>query len=35
VFPGGDRLDLTRDAHRHVAFGFGVHQCLYGLPVTW
>jgi len=33
VFPGGDRLDLTRDAHRHVAFGFGVHQCL-GPPLA-
>jgi len=33
VFPGGDRLDLTRDAHRHVAFGFGVHQCL-GQPLA-
>ncbi|MFE3933772.1 cytochrome P450, partial [Streptomyces goshikiensis] len=20
--------DLDRDAHRHLAFGFGVHQCL-------
>ncbi|MDT8915259.1 cytochrome P450 [Amycolatopsis sp. PS_44_ISF1] len=28
VFPDPDRLDLTRDARRHVAFGFGVHQCL-------
>ncbi|MFG1700988.1 cytochrome P450 [Nonomuraea sp. NPDC049309] len=28
VFPDPDRLDVTRDAHRHVAFGFGVHQCL-------
>ncbi len=33
VFPDGDRLDLTRDAHRHVAFGFGVHQCL-GQPLA-
>ncbi len=33
VFPGGDRLDLTRDAHRHLAFGFGVHQCL-GQPLA-
>ncbi|MEU4253784.1 cytochrome P450 [Amycolatopsis sp. NPDC026612] len=33
AFPGGDRLDLTRDAHRHVAFGFGVHQCL-GQPLA-
>ncbi|WP_406674502.1 cytochrome P450 [Nonomuraea sp. N2-4H] len=28
VFPDPDRLDVRRDAHRHVAFGFGVHQCL-------
>ncbi|MDQ0380957.1 cytochrome P450 [Amycolatopsis thermophila] len=28
VFPDGDRLDVTRNARRHVAFGFGVHQCL-------
>lgn len=28
VFPGPDRLDIRRDARRHVAFGFGVHQCL-------
>jgi cytochrome P450 len=33
IFPDGDRLDLTRDAHRHVAFGFGVHQCL-GQPLA-
>ncbi|MFC9057177.1 cytochrome P450 [Streptomyces sp. NPDC057074] len=33
VFPGPDRLDLTRDARRHVAFGFGVHQCL-GQPLA-
>ncbi|MDS0134479.1 MULTISPECIES: cytochrome P450 [unclassified Amycolatopsis] len=33
AFPDGDRLDLTRDAHRHVAFGFGVHQCL-GQPLA-
>ncbi|MEU0794067.1 cytochrome P450 [Amycolatopsis sp. NPDC005961] len=33
VFPDGDRLDLTRDAHRQVAFGFGVHQCL-GQPLA-
>ncbi|MFE2336726.1 cytochrome P450 [Streptomyces coelicoflavus] len=23
-----DELDLTRDARHHLAFGFGVHQCL-------
>lgn len=32
-FPAGDDLDLTRDARRHVAFGFGVHQCL-GQPLA-
>ncbi|MCR6489164.1 cytochrome P450 [Amycolatopsis sp. OK19-0408] len=33
VFPDGDRLDLSRDSRRHVAFGFGVHQCL-GQPLA-
>ncbi|MFI0716312.1 cytochrome P450 [Streptomyces inhibens] len=33
VFPGGDTLDVGRDARRHVAFGFGVHQCL-GQPLA-
>jgi cytochrome P450 len=28
VFPDPDRLDITRGARNHVAFGFGVHQCL-------
>jgi cytochrome P450 len=28
VFPEADRLNIHRDARRHVAFGFGVHQCL-------
>jgi cytochrome P450 len=28
-----DVLDLARDARRHVAFGFGVHQCL-GQPLA-
>ena len=28
VFADPDRLDLTREARNHVAFGFGVHQCL-------
>ncbi|MFC4563794.1 cytochrome P450 [Nocardiopsis mangrovi] len=33
VFPEPDRLDIHRDARRHVAFGFGVHQCL-GQPLA-
>ncbi|ARF59624.1 cytochrome P450 [Streptomyces gilvosporeus] len=33
VFPGGDTLDVGRDARRHIAFGFGVHQCL-GQPLA-
>ncbi|MEV4755823.1 cytochrome P450 [Micromonospora sp. NPDC049559] len=33
IFAEPDRLDLTRDARRHVAFGFGVHQCL-GQPLA-
>ncbi|SFE64253.1 Cytochrome P450 [Actinacidiphila alni] len=34
AFPDGDRLDLARPgARRHVAFGFGVHQCL-GQPLA-
>ncbi|MGW2869870.1 cytochrome P450 [Kitasatospora sp. NPDC001225] len=38
VFGGADRLpadelDLDRDARRHMAFGFGVHQCL-GQPLA-
>jgi cytochrome P450 len=28
MFAEPDRLDLTREARHHVAFGFGVHQCL-------
>jgi hypothetical protein len=28
VFAAPDRLDVDRDARGHVAFGFGVHQCL-------
>ncbi|HEX6353188.1 cytochrome P450 [Actinophytocola sp.] len=27
-FPRGHDLDLTADAHGHLAFGHGVHQCL-------
>ena len=33
VFADPDRLDLGRDARSHVAFGFGVHQCL-GQPLA-
>ncbi|MEV0371183.1 cytochrome P450 [Streptomyces sp. NPDC050636] len=33
VFPAADALDVGRDARRHVAFGFGVHQCL-GQPLA-
>ncbi len=28
VFPGADALDWHRSARGHLAFGFGVHQCL-------
>ncbi|ONI77589.1 cytochrome [Kribbella sp. ALI-6-A] len=28
VFPEPDRIDLTRKASAHLAFGFGPHQCL-------
>jgi cytochrome P450 len=28
VFPDPDRLDIRRDARGHLAFGYGVHQCL-------
>jgi cytochrome P450 len=33
AFADPDRLDLTRQARHHVAFGFGVHQCL-GQPLA-
>jgi hypothetical protein len=33
VFDDPDTLDIGRDARRHVAFGFGVHQCL-GQPLA-
>ncbi|MEV5750778.1 cytochrome P450 [Actinoallomurus sp. NPDC052308] len=33
VFEDPDRLDLRRGARHHVAFGFGVHQCL-GQPLA-
>ncbi|MGE3447536.1 MAG: cytochrome P450 [Microbacteriaceae bacterium] len=33
AFPHPDRLDLGRAARHHVAFGYGVHQCL-GQPLA-
>ncbi|CCH31125.1 cytochrome P450 [Actinosynnema sp. NPDC047251] len=33
AFPDPDRLDITREARHHIAFGFGVHQCL-GQPLA-
>ncbi|MFF3462372.1 cytochrome P450 [Streptomyces sp. NPDC001984] len=33
AFAEPDRLDIHRDARHHVAFGFGVHQCL-GQPLA-
>jgi cytochrome P450 len=33
VFTDPDELDVSRDARRHMAFGFGVHQCL-GQPLA-
>lgn len=33
VFADPERLDLRRDAHGHLAFGFGVHQCI-GQPLA-
>ena len=28
LFPNPDNLDVARDSAGHVAFGFGIHQCL-------
>jgi len=33
VFPEPHRFDIHRDARHHIAFGYGVHQCL-GQPVA-
>jgi cytochrome P450 len=33
AFPDPDVLDIHRDARRHIAFGYGVHQCL-GQPLA-
>lgn len=33
VFADPDHLDIHRNARRHLAFGFGVHQCL-GQPLA-
>ncbi|MEV6175202.1 cytochrome P450 [Streptomyces sp. NPDC051954] len=32
-FPEPDRLDIHRQARHHIAFGYGVHQCL-GQPLA-
>ncbi|MFE1754882.1 cytochrome P450 [Streptomyces anandii] len=33
AFPDADRLDLTREGARHIAFGHGIHRCL-GAPLA-
>ncbi|WP_435796575.1 cytochrome P450 [Kitasatospora indigofera] len=33
LFGAADELEVSRDARRHLAFGFGVHQCL-GQPLA-
>jgi cytochrome P450 len=33
VFPGGDSLEVERGSHQHLAFGFGIHQCI-GQPLA-
>ncbi|MCW2883139.1 MAG: cytochrome, partial [Streptosporangiaceae bacterium] len=33
VFPDPDGLDIHRQARHHIAFGYGIHQCL-GQPLA-
>jgi cytochrome P450 len=33
AFPDADKLDIHRDARHHIAFGYGIHQCL-GQPLA-
>ena len=33
IFPNPDQLDIDRNPRKHIAFGFGVHQCL-GQPLA-
>lgn len=33
AFPDPEKFDITRDARGHLAFGYGVHQCL-GQPLA-
>jgi cytochrome P450 len=33
VFAGPDEFDIDRGSHQHMAFGFGVHQCI-GQPLA-
>jgi cytochrome P450 len=28
VFPGADKVDLARTLNPHVAFGYGIHECI-------